>query len=73
MEIQPDSLIPTDFQRLVLIVLMFVFYLAFSFVTRDGQYSSWTSLVKDCYHATLWKLLIPPSIVINIYAVVLLE
>ena len=41
MEIQPDSLIPTDFQRLVLIVLMFVFYLAFSFVTRDGQYGQY--------------------------------
>ena len=36
---QPDSLIPNDFQRLVLIVLIIVFYLAFSFVTRDGQYS----------------------------------
>ena len=39
MEIQPDSLIPTDFQLLVLIVPIIVFYLAFSFVTRDGQYS----------------------------------
>ena len=39
MEIQPDSLIPTDFQLLVLIVLIIVFYLAFSFVTRDGHYS----------------------------------